>query len=230
MQHLAIIPDGNRRWAQANKMESFFGHRRGLDVVKTAIRACIKNGIKYLSFYTFSLENFRRSELEKDYLFRMLSSEFRSAIPDLVKEGIKVRFVGDSSYYPDVVKDTIKDVEAATAEGRALTLNLLFCYGSRQELVHAAKMIAKKVQDGLVELSSISEEMLEEELWTSGTPDPDLIIRTGSAQSPRMSNYMLYQAAYSEWMFLDQYWPEVTEDLLQGCIEKFMTIKRNFGR
>jgi undecaprenyl diphosphate synthase len=230
MQHLAIIPDGNRRWAKANKMESFFGHRKGLDVVRTAIRACIKNGIRHLSFYTFSLENFRRSDLEKKYLFEMLAAEFRTAIPELVQEGIRVRFVGDSSYYPPVVSDTIQEVEAATAQGEKLNLNLLFCYGARQELVHAAKVIAQKVKDGILEIGSITEEALNASLWTSGTPDPDLIIRTGSAQSPRLSNYLLYQAAYSEWMFLDEYWPEVTEDTLQSCIEKFQNIQRNFGR
>lgn len=230
MQHLAIIPDGNRRWAKANKMESFFGHRKGLDVVRTAIRACIKNGIRHLSFYTFSLENFRRSDLEKKYLFEMLAAEFRTAIPELVQEGIRVRFVGDSSYYPPVVRETIQEVEAATAKGEKLNLNLLFCYGARQELVHAAKVIAQKVKDGILEIGAITEEALNASLWTSGTPDPDLIIRTGSAQSPRLSNYLLYQAAYSEWMFLDEYWPEVTEDTLQSCIEKFQNIQRNFGR
>lgn len=229
MQHLAIIPDGNRRWAKANKLESFFGHRRGLDVVKTAMRSCIKNGIKHLSFYTFSLENFRRSEVEKDYLFSMLASEFRGAIPELVRERIRVRFVGDNSYYPDAIKQTIEEVEKATASGDRLNLNLLFCYGARQELMFAAKVIAQKVKDGVLDIAAVTEETMNSVLWTAGTPDPDLIIRTGSGQSPRMSNFLLYQAAYSEWMFLDQYWPEVTEELLQSCIEKFQNIKRNFG-
>ena len=229
MQHLAIIPDGNRRWAQANKLESFFGHRRGLDVVKTAIRSCIKNGIKHLSFYTFSLENFRRSEAEKKYLFSMLASEFRSAIPDLVKEKIRVRFIGDASYYPVEIKQVIEDIEQATVDGDRLNLNLLFCYGARQELMFAAKVIAKKVKDGLLDIAEVTEETVSSALWTAGTPDPDLVIRTGSGQAPRMSNFLLYQAAYSEWMFLDQYWPEVTEELLQSCIEKFQHINRNFG-
>lgn len=229
MQHLAIIPDGNRRWAKANKLESFFGHRRGLDVVKTAVRSCIKNGIKHLSFYTFSLENFRRSEVEKNYLFSMLASEFRSAIPELVQENIRVKFIGDKSCYPAQIKDVIQEIELATAGGDRLNLNLLFCYGARQELMFAAKAIAQKVKEGFLDVASITEETLGKSLWTAGTPDPDLVIRTGSGQSPRMSNFLLYQAAYSEWMFLDQYWPEVTEELLQSCIEKFENIKRNFG-
>lgn len=229
MQHLAIIPDGNRRWAKANKLESFFGHRRGLDVVKTAVRSCIKNGIKHLSFYTFSLENFRRSEVEKNYLFSMLASEFRSAIPELVQENIRVRFIGDKSYYPAEIKDVIQEIELATSAGDRLNLNLLFCYGARQELMFAAKVIAQKVKEGFLDIGSITEETIGKALWTAGTPDPDLVIRTGSGQSPRMSNFLLYQAAYSEWMFLDQYWPEVTEELLQSCIEKFDRIKRNFG-
>lgn len=227
MQHLAIIPDGNRRWAKANKLESIFGHRKGLDIVKTAIKVCIKKRIKYLSFYTFSLENFNRSEIEKKYLFSMLADEFRSALPGLVKEGIRVRFIGDSSYFPEIIKETVIDVERETASGDRLNLNLLFCYGSRGEVVHAAKTLAQKVKAGLLQIEEITEESLSDSLWTAGTPDPDLIVRTGNTM--RTSNYLLYQGAYAEYMFLEQYWPEVTEEILGSCIDKFQDIKRNFG-
>jgi undecaprenyl diphosphate synthase len=228
MQHLAIIPDGNRRWAKANKLESVFGHRRGLDVVRTALTVCIKKGIKHLSFYTFSLENFNRSETEKKYLFSMLASEFRAALPELKQENVRVRFVGDSSYFPDVIKDTIVEIERETQHCSAINLNLLFCYGSRGELVHAARSLAQQVKDGTLAVQDITEESLGKALWSASSPDPDLIIRTGN--TIRTSNFMLYQGAYSEYMFLEQFWPEVTEDILAGCIEKFADIKRNFGR
>lgn len=229
MQHLAIIPDGNRRWAKANKLESFFGHRKGLDVVKATIKVCVSKGIKFLSFYTFSLENFRRSDTEKNYLFSMIATEFKSALPELVAQGVRVRFLGDESYFPPSVKATIQEVEHATATCDVLNLNLLFCYGARQEIVHAAKTIAQKIKDGVLDVESITEESLSRSLWTGGMPDPDLILRTGMASSPRMSNFLLYQAAYSEWMFLNEYWPQMTEELLSGYIEKFDNIKRNFG-
>ncbi|MBM3886883.1 di-trans,poly-cis-decaprenylcistransferase [Candidatus Dependentiae bacterium] len=227
MQHLAIIPDGNRRWAKANKLESIFGHRKGLDIVKTAIKVCIEKNIKYLSFYTFSLENFNRSEIEKKYLFSMLADEFRAALPELLEQRIRVRFIGDSAYFPSIIRDTIADVERETANCDKLNLNLLFCYGSRGEVVHAAKVLAQKVKEGLLNIEEITEESFGNSLWTAGTPDPDLIVRTGN--TVRVSNYLLYQGAYAEYMFLEQYWPEVTEEILGSCIEKFKNIKRNFG-
>lgn len=230
MQHLAIIPDGNRRWAKANKMEAFFGHRRGLDVVKIAMQVCKRNGIKHLSFYTFSLENFKRGETEKNYLFNMLATEFHAAIPELVKEGIKVRFIGDNTYYPPSLHKTIAEVESATVAGKALNLNLLFCYGGRQELVHAAKLIAQRVKEGLLDLDQITEETMNASLWTAGSPDPELIIRTGMEQEPRTSNFLPFQSVYSEWMFLKEYWPAVTEELLQSCLERFAGVNRNFGK
>ena len=158
----------------------------------------------------------------------MLATEFRSALPELIQENVRVRFVGDSSYFPDVIKDTIAQVESGTQHCSTITLNLLFCYGARSELVHAARSLAQKVKDGVLAVQDITEESLGNSLWSSSSPDPDLIIRTGN--TVRTSNFMLYQGAYSEYMFLEQYWPEVTEDILAGCIEKFADIKRNFGR
>ena len=229
MQHLAIIPDGNRRYAKAHKMETFLGHRKGLDVVKIAMQVCKRNGIKHLSFYTFSLENFKRGETEKNYLFNMLATEFHAAIPELKKERVRVRFVGDSSYYPAALQATIAEVEAATAGGDALNLNLLFCYGGRQELVHAAQVIAQKVKDGTLDPSKITEETINSALWTAGTPDPELIIRTGMEKSPRTSNFLPFQSVYSEWMYVEDFWPAMTDERLQECIDNFVNINRNFG-
>jgi undecaprenyl diphosphate synthase len=228
MQHLAIIPDGNRRWAAENKLKSLFGHKRGLDVVRTAMKICIKRGIKYLSLYTFSLENFKRSEVEKSYLFKLLSDSFKKELPELVKQKIKVKFCGDRSVFPEEVREAIDIVEHETKDLNTLYLNLLFCYGGRQELVQAVKKIATKVQAGYFSADEIDENRIEQELWVSNIPDPDLIIRTG--KTPRLSNFLLYQAAYSEILFLDYFWPEVTEEKLEVCIDKFSKIKRNFGK
>jgi len=228
MQHLAVIPDGNRRWASQNKMASFFGHQKGLDVIKTAFQFCLKNGIKYFSLYAFSLENFRRDEAEKRYLFeQILAKAFTQQLPELIKHNIRVRFVGDRTLFPPSVREAIEQIEEQTRSFEALKVNILFCYGATAEITNAVKRIAALVRGGAIQLEDIDESMVRSALWTEDTPTPDLIIRTGGAV--RLSNFMLYQAAYSEFMFLDDYWPAITEDHLQRCLEKFNTIKRNFG-
>lgn len=227
MQHLAIIPDGNRRWAAQNKMESLFGHKRGMDIVRNAISVCIKNGIKYLSFYTFSSENFNRSDVEKSYLFTLLADGFSKELPELIQQGIRIRFIGDRSRFPHQIAGVVQEVETKTQHLETLNLNLLFCYGAKNEIAHAVKSIAQKIKDGLMSVDQIDENAVHGALWTAGMPDPDLIVRTGGAV--RLSNFLLYQAAYSEFLFLDCFWPEVTEEQLNNCIETFKQTKRNFG-
>lgn len=228
MQHLAIIPDGNRRWAKQNKLKSIMGHKKGLDAVKAAIEFCIKNGVKYLSIYTFSLENFRRSEEEKSYLFKLLVDNFGSQVNDFIKNQIKVKFLGDRSFFPEHIMPTINNVEDSTKDFDKLNLNLLFCYGGKAELVNAAKELAKKVKAGVLDIDQIDEDAISKHLWTYDVPDPDLVIRTSGLS--RLSNFLLYQAAYSELMFLDCYWPEITCKHLEQCLDKFNKIKRNYGK
>lgn len=228
MQHLAIIPDGNRRWASQNKLESFFGHQKGMETVKSAIAVCIKNGIQYLSFYTFSLENFRRSDIEKRYLFNLLAQGFKKELAELIQSGIRVRFIGNRLMFPEQMRQTISSIEAQTAHLDKLTLNLLFCYGGQTEIAHAAKKIADDVKKGLLSIDDINEHTVSNALWTAGTPSPDLVIRTGGVV--RTSNFLLYQTAYSEWMFLDCFWPDVTEARLEQCLDNFKETQRNFGK
>jgi len=228
MQHLAIIPDGNRRWAAQNKLESVFGHRKGMQTVKDAISVCLRRGIKYLSFYTFSLENFRRSELEKRYLFNLLADGFTQELPELIKHGIKVCFIGDRGKFPDKLKEAIEKSEKATKDCDALQLNLLFCYGARAEIVYAVKDLAQKIKDGNLSPDMITEDTVSNALWTTGIPDPDLIIRTGGVV--RLSNYMLFQAAYSEFKFVDYFWPDMNQARLDECLDGFFSVKRNFGK
>jgi len=227
MQHLAIIPDGNRRWAAQRKLESFFGHKKGTTAVRSAIKVCLEQGIKYLSFYTFSLENFRRSALEKEYLFNLLATEFTTRLPELIEQGIRVRFIGDASYFPDNIRGVITQLEEKTRGFTNLNLNLLFCYGAQQEMVNAVKTIAQKVKAGLLAEEDINEGTISNALWTQGIPDPELIIRTSGIS--RLSNFLLFQAAYSEFLFLDCFWPEITEEKLLECITRFKSMQRNFG-
>lgn len=228
MQHLAIIPDGNRRWAEKNKLRAVFGHKKGVDAIEGAIKVCLKNGIKFLSFYTFSLENFNRSEEEKAYLFDLLINELLSQLPIFLERNIRVKFLGDASFFPQSVKPMITKVEEETKECNALQLNLLFCYGAQQEIVQAMKDIAVKVKNNELLTDDITVDSFGNHLWTKGIPNPELIIRTSKVC--RLSNFLLFQAAYSEFIFLDNFWPETTEEMLEECVSGFLNVKRNFGK
>ena len=228
MQHLAIIPDGNRRWAKNNKIKSIWGHRKGMDTVKTAVDFCLNKGISFLSFYTFSLENFNRSEYEKKYLFGLISEYFKEHLEEFLEKKIRVKFVGNSSLFPEEVKPVIENVEKQTQDFDKLTVNLLFCYGAKQEILSAVKSIAEKVKAGEMDVDQISEDTFRSALWSGDVPDPDLILRTGGAQ--RLSNFLLYSAAYSEFTFLDVFWPEITKKHLEDVVDSFYSSKRNFGK
>ena len=228
MQHLAIIPDGNRRWAAQNKLKSFLGHKKGLSAIKSAVSVCLQKKIKYLSIYTFSLENFLRSTDEKKYLFSLIPKEIAKQLPSFIENKIRINFLGDRSLFPENVREAIHNVESETKKFKNLFLNFLFCYGSKQEMVQAVRNLAEKVKNGQLSIEEIDETSISESLWTSGIPDPDLIIRTGYAY--RLSNFLLYQSAYSEFLFLNCFWPEVTEAILEKSISSFKKTQRNFGK
>ena len=221
--------DGNRRWAREKKLQAVtLGHRKGLDAVRSAIRFCLKKEIQHLSLFTFSLENFRRDSAEQIYIFNLLLEALKKNIFELVEQGVRIRFVGDRNYFPEVVSSAICEIEAQTKNLKKLCLNMLFCYGAKQEVVHAVKQVAQKVKDGQLDVDQITEDELRSEFWLNGAPDPDLIIRTG--KQSRLSNFLLFQAAYSELQFLDCYWPEIDESRLQACVDRFHSVKRNFGK
>lgn len=227
IQHLACIMDGNRRWAKKNGWLPWLGHQYGVEAVRTAVHFCLENGISFLSLYTFSLENFKRSSVEKDYLFLLLNKMITKELAELVKQGVRVRFIGDRTLFPDVVSNVCNNIEQKTAHLTKLNLTFLFCYGARQEIVSGIKQLMKKVKAGMITEDDISEDTFAHYLWTHGLPDPDLIIRTGGLK--RLSNFLLYQAAYSEFYFLDCLWPELTEAHLEKAIKSFKHCKRNFG-
>lgn len=229
MHHLAMIMDGNRRWARENKLEALsLGHKEGMESIKRSIKFCLDKNIKYLSLYTFSLENFRRGEKEKKYLFDSLNNYLREHLEEFIEKEVRLRFVGDRDYFPSIVVDRINEAEEKTKNLEKLCVNFLFCYGSKQEIIHAAKKVAKKVKDGDLDINEIDEDSFRKEMWMNGAPDPDVIVRTG--KTLRISNFLLFQAAYSEFIFLDCYWPEVDEAVLQSCVDRFYEVKRNFGR
>ncbi len=228
MQHLAMIMDGNRRWAKEQKFKAVTqGHRQGVESVKMAIEFCLKKGIKYLSLFTFSLENFKRDKSEQIFIFKLLINVLEKNVFKFEEQGVRVRFVGDRKLFPESVLDSIEKVEEKTKHLDALKINMLFCYGGRQELSYAVKQIAKKVKSGELDPENIDESVLRSEFWSAGIPDPDLIIRTG--RQSRLSNFFLFQAAYSEIKFLDCYWPEITQEHLGACYDDFNNSQQNFG-
>jgi len=227
LKHLALIMDGNRRWAKKKGLALWKGHNAGAESIQCAIEFCFQQHIKYLSLYTFSIENFKRSEREKSYLFKLLIHQARKNIETFIEKKINVRFIGDRSLFPCEVLDAIHEIEEKTKNGTALFLNMLFCYGARQEIVGGIKSLIKKIKAGVIKEEDVSEKTFSECLWTHGIPEPDLIIRTGGAR--RLSNFLLYQSAYSELYFLDCYWPELTEEHLLKAIYSFKNCQRNFG-
>lgn len=227
VKHLAIIMDGNRRWAKLRNKSSEYGHKRGLDTLKMLIEYCIRRKIEMVSVYTWSLENFKRSPEEADALFTLIVEESKKALPELIKQGVKVRFIGDQKCFPQKVRSTIEEIEAATKDGKILQLNLLFCYGGKQEILSAVNTIIKDVKAGKIKEVG-SEELFKKYLWTDNIPDPDLIIRTGGVK--RLSNFLTYQTAYSELYFTDRYWPDITVKDLDAALREYAQSERRFGK
>lgn len=226
--HLACIMDGNRRWAEQHGWMPWDGHRAGLKAAQRVVDFCLQEQIPYLSLYTFSLENFRRSAAELHFLFNVLMREMKDRLLEefIIKE-VCVRFVGDRAQFPKEVLPICDEIEQKTSVLSRLRVNLLFCYGGQQELVHGMRSIARKLKAGELTEEQISDELIEQSLWTAGIPAPDLIVRTGGAQ--RLSNFFLFKAAYSEFFFLDRFWPEIADTDLRAVMESFYIRQRNFG-
>lgn len=228
IKHLAMIMDGNRRWAKKNKLSLLSGYSEGgFGAARIAAQFCKEEGIKYLSLYAFSLENFNRPQYEQDILFNGIITQGEKYISLFKEQNSNVRFIGDRSKFPAKVLPTITLLEQETAECDGLYINILFCYGARQELVCSIKRLFHKIKNGLLSENDISETTLEQCLWTAGIPQPELIIRTSGTQ--RLSNFLLYQAAYSEFYFIDCLWPELTREHLQQAVDSYLGIQRNFG-
>jgi len=222
--HLACVMDGNRRWATRQGLLSWSGHRAGAEKVEVAVNFCLQYQIPFLSLYTFSLENFKRSEQERSYLFDLVMQQAESYVPRFIEKGVKIRFVGDLSLFPESVQKVCKKVEEQTANGINLQVNFLFGYGARQEILSAVQACAQKLMAG----EQITKEMFESCLWTVGTPDPDLILRTGGVE--RLSNFLLYQSAYTEIRFLDTLWPDLTHEQILQAVTSAVQAQKNVGK
>lgn len=227
MKHLACIMDGNRRWAKQQGFPSLYGHQQGIETVKTVIQFCLDKGISYLSLYTFSLENFKRSEEEKSYLFNLLKVPFSSVVEQCVQAGVRIQFIGDRSLFPAHIVPVCEDIEARTAHGSELIVHFLFCYGGQQEIISGVKRMMQQIKSGLLSEDAVDEEMLKKNMWMPNVPEPELIIRTGGHK--RLSNFLLFQAAYSELCFLDCMWPALTQEDLERTVSSFLSCQRNFG-
>jgi len=227
IKHLACIMDGNRRWAKKQGKLSIEGHREGVETAKRVVRFCLDKGIEYLSLYTYSLENLKRPEAEKIYLFELIALQAQWFIDISTQDGVRIRFIGDRALFPASVLTACERIERETAHGQKLTVNVLFCYGGQQEIVAGAKRIAQQVKDGLIAESDIDIALFKKQLWMDNTPEPELIIRTGGHK--RLSNFLIFHAAYSELYFLDCMWPDVTNAELEKAIAYYTQLERNFG-
>jgi len=220
--HLGIIIDGNRRWARERGLPAFEGHRQGLEKVKKAVVWVKNRGIKILTLFVFSTENWKRSKTEVDFLMRLLGQAFnKKNIQSIHKEGIKIRVIGQRERLPKNLQKTIKDIEELTENNKGMVLNFALSYGGRAEIAEAIKkLIGKKISS-----EKITEDVISQNLWTS---DLDLIIRTGKEQ--RISNFLIWQAAYSELYFCKKYWPAFTEKDLDEALADYDRRQRRFGK
>ena len=225
--HLACMMDGNRRWAKQKGLMAYLGHRHGINALKCIVDFCIEKQIPYLSLYTLSIENLKRPQQELDYLFDMFFEQYDQLLEQYTAQGVRIRFLGDRSLFPAKILPVCQRMEQETAHLSTLNLNFLFCYGGRQEIVHSVKEIFAKIKSGELDESAIDEKLLSAHLWTGNIPEPDMVIRPGKVV--RISNFLLFQAAYAEYYFLDCLWPDVTKEHLENALLYFSGCKRNFG-
>ena len=219
IRHVAIIMDGNGRWGIKHKKSRNLGHREGLKIVEQVIKTTIKNKIKFLTLYAFSTENWKRPKKEINFLFNLLENFLLNKITDLNKQNIKLKIIGKKNFSKKI-NNLLSASEKKTIKNKRLQINLALNYGSKSELINAFKLIQKnKVK--------INEKNISKYLFTNNTPDPDLLIRTGNTK--RLSNFLLWQIAYSEIFFEKKLWPDFNENDYNKILKKFKKIKRNYG-
>ena len=217
-QSIGIILDGNRRWAKENNLPSLEGHRKGVEKLKETARWVRDRGIKHLAVYAFSTENWNRSDEEVKYLMNLFRTVVEEFFGELAKENIRVRFAGEREKFDKGIREAMERVEKASEKNDGLTLWVCFSYGGRAEIVRAANAAGGEV----------TEESLNRSLWTAGMPDPDIIIRTGGEK--RLSGFLTWQSIYSELFFIDEYWPDFSEKILDSILSEFSTRTRRMGK
>jgi len=228
LQHVAIIMDGNRRWAKQKGLPSAFGHKKGVDALKTVMRACDDYGIKYLTVYAFSTENWNRKQEEVDFLMDLLGQTIKNELQEMHENGVVISFIGDLTKLSPKLQEILAHAVEVTKNNSGVRLQIAFNYGSRDEIVNAVKQISDKVLSGEISSDNIDENVISKYLYTSSIPDPDLLIRTGGEM--RVSNYLLWQIAYSEFYVTKILWPDFDKKSLAEAIEDFHSRQRRYGK
>lgn len=226
LRHIAIIMDGNRRWAKNKGLPSAVGHKKGVDALKNTVYACDDYGIKYLTVYAFSTENWNRKPEEVDFLMNLLGNTIKNELAELHENGVVISFLGDLTKLAPKLQEILYHAIDVTKNNTGVHLQIAFNYGARDEIVSAAKKLAQKYSAG--EISDITEQDFSNELYTSGIPDPDLLIRTGGEL--RVSNYLLWQIAYSEILVMKEFWPEFDKHSLAESVKEFHNRHRRYGK
>ena len=226
-RHIAIIMDGNGRWAKARGLPRAVGHRHGVDAVRRTVKAAVANGIRYLTLYGFSSENWNRPPAEVRELMELLRHYLRSEIAELHEQGVRLRFIGDRSRLPADIIAQIDHAERHTAGNSVITLVIALSYGSRDEILGAARRMATRIARGDLDPDAIGQEEFSRHLLTSDIPDPDLVIRTSGEQ--RLSNFLLWQSAYAELVFTKCLWPDFDADTLQDAVSEYCQRERRYG-
>tara|TARA_Y100001935_G_scaffold166002_1_gene136701 strand:+ start:3175 stop:3897 length:723 start_codon:yes stop_codon:yes gene_type:complete len=227
--HIAIIMDGNGRWAKLRNKPRIFGHKRGVERVRDIVKYCRNSSyINFLTLYTFSSENWMRPKLEINSLMKLIKTTIIEQIDDLVSNGIQIRIIGDIESLPKFVHEKLVEAMELTKNNDKLVVNLAINYGARNEIINAVKIISKKIKNNEISIDDISEGLFNENLYTSCSPYPDLLIRTGGES--RLSNFLLWQLAYSEIIVNEKFWPEYKVEDLKLDINKFSIKERRFGK
>ena len=226
-KHIAIIMDGNRRWAKQRNIETKLGHKEGAENLKRIAKHANQKGIKYLTVYAFSTENWKRTKEEIGALMILLQKYVEDFLKDDNLDNIRVNVIGDISKLEKGLQKSIQKIVEKSKENTGLTLNIAFNYGGRAEIVKAIQKIGNQIKNEEIQIEDINEELVEKSLYTQGMPEPDLLIRTGGQQ--RISNFLLWQLAYTEFVFVSKYWPDFSNEDLDEAIRNFESRNRNFG-
>ena len=226
-EHIAIIMDGNRRWAREKKLPVKLGHKTGADTLEKITKYANKIGIKYLTVYAFSTENWNRSEDELNALMLLLQNYIEDFSKRADLENIRINVIGDLERLSEKLQSSIKNCVERTVGNTGLTLNIAFNYGGRAEMIKATKEIAQDLKDGKISLGDITEELVDSHLYTAGMPEPDLMIRTSG--EIRTSGFLLWQMSYTEFLFMDKFWPDFSEEDLDFAIQEYQCRNRKFG-
>lgn len=228
LNHIAIIMDGNGRWATKRGLPRAAGHKKGAEVVVEIAKVVKELGVKYLTLYAFSTENWKRSPEEIGALMQLLRQYLDKNFKELEQDDVKIRFIGERYMLDADIVEKMERLEKNTAENKSLILQIALSYGSRQEILNAVKKLAERVKNGDMLLKDIDGQAFSDMLYTTGVPDPDLLIRTSGEQ--RISNYLLWQIAYSELSFTTTLWPDFTKEELESIVKNYQTRERRYGK